>query len=299
MRTVGMLILLLCFPISTSAQQVSFLIEEAHASSEIEVEDPSGYTGRQAREYRERIQQQYEEEASSSSSEAVIEETVTTGPVEVQIPTNPTFSSEFSDASSSAPEEPYYEPTPKSETYIPSLPAVDQEEQDKLTLEQLEEYANEASTNAEEQIEQLEDGFSITSTSSLGSPLPTTQRSAILRRNVRTVAQLKLFARALAESDANIRKIVVEDNTVTVSYRKKAWVFGFVPFNFILETTVVENEVVVEKPWWLLFSRDDVDDHIAVLEAELTELEEEEEGIQGLLKRMQKMMQAMSSESQS
>ncbi len=290
MRPIGILLFVLFIPISAHAQSVSFLIEEVHASSQVEVQDPTGLTGRQAREYRERLQNQFEQEASSS--ETILEETVATSPAEVA-PASSSDSSEFSESSSSNPVEPYFAPTPTPTPYSPPSSKT-QEEQDELTLEQLEEYADEANANVEEQITLLEEGFSITSTSSLGSPLPSTQRSAILRRNVRTVGQLKLFARALAESDPNIRKITVEENVVTVSHRKKAWVLGFIPFNYILETTVEEGEIQVSKPWWLLLSRDDVDDHIESIKTDLSEIEDSEDGLQGLLKRMQHLMQIMS-----
>ena len=283
---------LLLVPSVGAAQEVSFLIEEVHASSEVEVQDPTGLSGRQAREYRERLQQQYEAEAAASSVQNIIEEDVATSPIDTV--SSDSSSSDSSDASSVQPVEPYYEPTPASSSQPYTPPSVDQEEQDQLTLEQLEEYADEANTNLEEQIALLEEGFSITSTSSLGSPLTTGLRSAILRRNVRTVPQLKLFARALAESDPDIRKITVEENTVTVSHRKKAWVFGFIPFNYILETTVEDGSVSVDKPWWLLLSRDDVDEHVESIEKDISEIDDLEDGLQGLLKRMQRMMEILS-----
>ena len=174
------------------------------------------------------------------------------------------------------------------------MPVIDQEEQDELTLEQLEEYTNEVSENIEELIEALEEGFMITSTSSLGSPLPSTQRTAILRRNVRTVPQLKLFARALAESNSQLRKIEVIEDTITISFRRKAWILGFIPLNYIFETTVVEDIVKVDKPWWLIFSRNDVDEHVAALQEDIEGLGELEEGVPGMLSRIQKILQTMS-----
>ena len=294
MRLSVLFILLVCTPLSTSAQQVSFLIEEAYASGEVPVQNPAGLTGGAARRYREKLQKQYEAEAAASSAESIIGETVVSSPIEV-VPSDNFASSESSESSIFI--------APKKDIIVPkkeiiSVPVKTQQEQDELTLEQLEEYADEAAANVEDQITQLEEGFSITSTSSLGSPLPSTQRSAILRRSVRTIGQLKLFARALAESDDQLRKIEVREESVTVSYRRKAWMFGFIPFNFILETTVDGKSVSVKKPWWLAIARDGVSDHIAAIETDLEKLPEIEVGLQGLLQRIQQTLQAISNVSQ-
>lgn len=274
-------------PTPCTAQEVSFLIEQAYASSEVQVEerDVSELTGAAAKRYRQQLQLQYEQEETqqSSSVESFIEETVTSPPVIIP----PSDTSKSSAPSAPSIPKPYVVP-------VELVPVIDQEEQDELTLEQLEEYTNEVSENIEELIEALEEGFMITSTSSLGSPLPSTQRTAILRRNVRTVPQLKLFARALAESNSQLRKIEVIEDTITISFRRKAFIFGLIPLNYIFETTVVEDIVKVDKPWWLIFSRNDVDEHVAALQEDIEGLGELEEGVPGMLSRIQKILQTMS-----
>ncbi|MBT5637601.1 MAG: hypothetical protein HOG89_01650 [Candidatus Peribacter sp.] len=297
MKILYTLFLATLIPLPCAAQEVSFLIEQVYATSEIQVEerDISELTGAAARRYREqlRLQNEREAEEAASSSDGVLEETVDSPEMEVQESSESSQVIESSESSASEPAEPYYEPAPAEKPYTPP-PAVDQEEQDELTLEQLEEYANEASENIEELIEALEEGFVITSTSSLGSPLPTAQRSAILRRTVRTVGQLKLFARALAESDAQLRKIEVIEDSVVVSYRRKAYIFGFIPLNYIIETSVTDDTVTVEKPWWLLLSRHDIDEHIDTLQQDIENLEPVDDGVPGLLSRMQSILEAMS-----
>ncbi|MAE68780.1 MAG: hypothetical protein QF793_00795 [Candidatus Peribacteraceae bacterium] len=286
MKTSILALVLFALPLPASAQQIGFLVEEVYASSEPVIEeDVSGLSGAAARRYREKLQQQYQQEAASS--EAIIEETVTSPPAEVQEPSDISDSSAFSESSSSEPE-PYFEPKPKPKPFVPPTPPIDQAAQDELTLEQLEEYANEVETNLEEQLELLAEGFSVTSTSSLGSPLPAAQRTAILRRAVRTVPQLKLFARALAESDAHLRKVEVSEGAVIISYRMKAWLFGFIPFNYILETSIEDNTVTANQPWWHAVSRDNVDRYVAAMQAELNGLGEQSE--ESILNRIQQTM---------
>lgn len=129
------------------------------------------------------------------------------------------------------------------------------EELDRLTLEEFEAYANEAAQNLEEQMKELAQGFSVTGTSTLGSPLPANQRSAILRSKVRTVGQLKLFAKALVESDEDIRKITVNDHSASITVRNTARLFWFIPIGYLSTTTAqFDGTVAVDTPWWLLLS---------------------------------------------
>jgi len=293
MRLSVLFILLVCTPLSVSAQQVSFLIEEVFASSEVPIEPPEGLTGGAARRYREQLQKKYEAEAAASAAESITEETVVSPSVEVQ---PPSVSSEPSESSVSS-----IFITPKKDVVAPKVKIINiqtktQQEQDELTLLQLEEYANEASANIEDQIALLTEGFSITSTSSLGSPLPSSQRSAILRRTIRTVGQLKLFARALAESDPYLRQIKIQEDTVRVSYRREAWVLGFILFHYILETTVQGDQVTTDRPWWLAFAKDGVSDFVDTLRLEIREFEpvEDPSDIVARLKAVQRTLQTIS-----
>lgn len=274
MRILAILCIVL-MPAQVCAQEVSFLIEEVFASSPVEpTEDVGGVTGRQARDYREQLRQGYEEQ----SSDSLLNEDTVSGPVEVSEPVEQVeFSSESSssvEAASSAFSE---EETVPVRTYVPPPP--DQQEQDRLTLEQLDEYRDEAYANKEEQMEMLEAGFSITSTSSLGSPLSSNQRAAILRRSVRTVPQLKLFARALAESDDNLRKIEVGMDGIRISYRKKAWLFGFIPLHYIFDIQVSDEGVAAKQPWWHVLAKDGVAEDLEALNDMLaSDTEEDSEG---------------------
>ena len=164
----------------------------------------------------------------------------------------------------------YVPPAPRSE------PEQSQEELDELTLEQLEAYANEAQQNLEEQLEKLREGISVTGTSTLGSPLPANQRSAILRSNVRTVDQLQLFAKALAESDENLRKFAVNDEGIEMTYRAKAYLFGFIPVSYLVSVhAMYDGTVEVDAPWWLFLGRDTNDEFTEELSATLPELLQE------------------------
>lgn len=312
MRFAPVLALLLAVPSPCLAQEVSFLLEQVYASSPVPVEtqDPAGLTGRAARRYREQLQQQYDAEASTSSSESLLEEDVASSPVDVMkesVHTEQETESleqetSSSEASSAAAE---VESSSVAPVYVPrssSSSSQDIEEQDKLTLEQLEEYRDEAYENIEEQMELLEEGFTITGTSVLGSPLTTAQRGAILRRNVRTVPQLKLFTRALAESDANIRQIEIKENTITFSYRQRAKLFGFIPLTYLLNTDIENGTATVHQPWWHIIAADNVDTFKQELSEKLAEQQVEDTediDISELLTAQQKLLEIMSSASAS
>ena len=240
-------------PLPCSAQEVSFLIENTYASSPVPVQtvQPSGTTGGGTRTIK-----SVQSSSQSSSSAALLKEDVTSGPVDTQEEVAPP-PNEVEEESSASSEESVSSVSP----FVPTktvVPQVNQEEQDELTLEQLEEYRDEAYANMEEQLTQLEEGFIITGTSAMGSPLTVSQRSAILRRNVRTVPQLKLFVRALAESDPNIREIEVRGNSIVFSYRQSAKLFGFIPLTYLLQTEIEEGVATVHRPWWHFATADGV-----------------------------------------
>lgn len=276
----------------------AFFLETTYASSDVPVtNDPSHLTGRQARQYREQLQQQYD--AESSSSAAFTEESPSSPDVPTKTPTHYYDQSVGASSSySSVPFDTQVSSTSSSpsdvsstSTYQQPVPNSHQEEQDRLTLEELEEYANEAEENIEEQREKLRTGFTVTSTSSLGSPLTPVQREAILRRNVRTVDQLQLFARALAESDENVRQITMNDTAITISYRSKAKLFGFIPLHFLQKITVDSNRVSVDTPWWTFFAKDSTEEVVLALEDELTSEEVEVPDLQHMLQKQQQTLQ--------
>ena len=115
-----------------------------------------------------------------------------------------------------------------------------------------------------------------------------------MRRTVRTVGQLRLFARALAEGDENLRKIELDDNSTTISYRKKAWLFGFLPLNYILEATHEDGVVRIDQPWWHVLSRDGVGELKDQLQEAVDEDENEPESIQDDLVQRRTLLEIFS-----
>ncbi len=290
MRSTLLVLILALIPIQAHA----FFFETVYATdTPATTQDPSGLSGRAARKYREQLQKQYEAEAAASS-ESITKEDPITPEVPVkhyydQEEEDTSLSSESSESSTSSTE------VSSQSSYVPvATSPKEQEELDRLTLEQLEEYANEASANIEEQMQKLEEGFTITSTSTLGSPLTSSQRDAVLRRNVRTVDQLKLFARALAESDDNVRQITVDEHGVTMSLRREAKLFGFIRLPYIEKTTVSDDGVNVSTSWWSMFARTSTDTFVELLEDGLSGLNVAGDSLQGLLQSQQQIMQMMS-----
>ncbi|MCB9808439.1 hypothetical protein H6770_04260 [Candidatus Peribacteria bacterium] len=242
-------LLLVILPSTVSAMP---FIDITYASSEVPVAT-GGYNGGGGGG---KSSQQYRSQQSS-----VIQE----DPVTAEVPVY-----QYSSAPSASS---LYSTTSSSPIQNPQLPTKSQQELDELTLEELEEYANEAAQNLEEQMQQLKEGFTVTGTSTLGSPLPTAQRSAILRTSVRTVAQLQLFAKALTESDEHLRKITVNNSSIEMTYRSKAYLFGFLPLSFLTTATAsFDGSIEVDTPWWLLLTRDTVAQHAAALEEGLPAL---------------------------
>ena len=297
---------------------MSFLIEEVAASETVPIISPDvgDLRGGAARRYRQKLELQYQRERESSAQSQVqlLEEEVASPEAGVQETAPATKPAEQDQKISEVHEDgdagaSVSSAVPVSST--PTAPAIPTpveriktftqesiEEVDRLTLEQLEEYANEANENADEQIQMLQEGFSVTSTSSLGSPLSVAQRSAILRRTVRTVPQLRLFTRALAESDDNLRKIEIRSDRVVMSYRQNARVLGIVPVSYILETTVEGTDVAINKRWWHVFTRDNLEEYQGELQTQLRILEEGDldgNDLQNTLLKQQRMLQIMRS----
>lgn len=270
------------------AEALFFEIVYASSDMQIEQQDPANLTGRQAREYRERLQQQYDAQASSSSQGFTKEE-----PVSEDVEVKHYYDQQHSSTSSSSKvmqttsEAIQSSSVFSSVLYSPPPPSSKQQGQDKLTLEQIEAYANEAEANMDEQMEKLRDGFSVTSTSSLGSPLTVAQREAILRRDVRTTDQLKLFTRALTESNDSIRQISVDDTGVMMSLRRKVHLFGFLPLNTISKVSVdIDGTVTVDLPWWTVLARTGADADKQDLQQKVMRIED-----QSVLRQLQEMMQ--------
>jgi len=194
-------------------------------------------------------------------------------------------------------DEEYKEPVQKVSAPAPVYTVKEQEELDELTLEQLEEYADEAEQSIEEQLTQLEDGFTVMGSSVMDDLLSPTQRAAILRRSIRTVGQLKIFTKALSESDENIRQVKLGDEKIEISYRQKAKLFGLIPLNYLLKTTVKDGEVEVKQPWWHFLARDDVKSYKTTLQEQLDllgDIDPEDPDLEVKLQRQQQTLQTLS-----
>ncbi len=301
-RTLSLLALLV-LPHQACAEEISFLIETTFASSPIEPvsgsENPLP-TGRAGRRYIERLNEQ------NNAEMGIVEEDVPSATVPIIDPDSsggqnsssylPSSFSSFS-SESIVPTPTTTAPTP-TPTPTSTHSVKEQEELDELTLQELEEYANEAEANLNEQLQKLEDGFTVTGTSTLGSPLPSNQRRAILRRSIRTVDQLKIYVRALSETDENLRQIKLNDERIELSYRQKAKLFGFIPITYLLKTTVEDSEVSVDQPWWHFLARDDVKEYKKQLQEQLDSLEEIEpespEDLDAILRKQQQVLQTLS-----
>ena len=279
MQNFVLLLALLLLPTAVSAEEISFLIQTTYASSTVEVVPTVFPTGRAGA-------------TSSQASVGIIEETMPSSPAPVTPPVDD--DEEYEDYED---DEEYKEPVQKVSAPAPVYTVKEQEELDELTLEQLEEYADEAEQNLEEQLAELEDGFTVMGSSVMDDPLSPTQRAAILRRSIRTVGQLKIFTKALSESDENIRQVKLGDEKIEISYRQKAKLFGLIPLNYLLKTTVKDGEVEVKQPWWHFLARDDVQSYKTTLQEQLDLLDDinsEDPGLEVKLQRQQQILQTLS-----
>jgi hypothetical protein len=296
MKNFSLVLAIFLLPTAVSAEEISFLVETTYASSEVEVVPTVLPTGRARK-------------TSSQASVGIIEEAMPSYPVPVAPPVDDDDVFEMKDE-----DEAQYDDEDENNkqendedddsdddkavtTPTPSYSVKEQEELDELTLEQLEEYADEAEQNLEEQLAELEDGFTVMGSSVMDDPLSPTQRAAILRRSIRTVAQLKIFTKALSESDENIRQVKLGDEKIEISYRQKAKLFGLIPLNYLLKTTVKDGEVEVKQPWWHFLARDDVQSYKTTLQEQLDllgDIDPEDPGLEVKLQRQQQTLQTLS-----
>ncbi len=285
MKNFSLLLALFLLPTAVSAEEISFLVETTYASSEVQVVPMVLPTGRAGA-------------TSSQASVGIIEETMPSSPVPVTPPVDDDEEYEdYEEDKEYEDDEEYKEPVQKVSAPAPVYTVKEQEELDELTLEQLEEYADEAEQSIEEQLTQLEDGFTVMGSSVMDDLLSPTQRAAILRRSIRTVGQLKIFTKALSESDENIRQVKLGDEKIEISYRQKAKLFGLIPLNYLLKTTVKDGEVEVKQPWWHFLARDDVKSYKTTLQEQLDllgDIDPEDPDLEVKLQRQQQTLQTLS-----
>jgi len=285
MKNFSLLLALFLLPTAVSAEEISFLVETTYASSEVQAVPTVLPTGRAGA-------------TSSQASVGIIEETMPSSPVPVTPPVDDDEEYEdYEEDKEYEDDEEYKEPVQKVSAPAPVYTVKEQEELDELTLEQLEEYADEAEQSIEEQLTQLEDGFTVMGSSVMDDLLSPTQRAAILRRSIRTVGQLKIFTKALSESDENIRQVKLGDEKIEISYRQKAKLFGLIPLNYLLKTTVKDGEVEVKQPWWHFLARDDVKSYKTTLQEQLDllgDIDPEDPDLEVKLQRQQQTLQTLS-----
>ena len=221
------LVLLLC-PTSASA----FFVETTYASGEVPVQPVHRAAS----------------SAFSSKALSILQQEPTSGAV----PVVPPVSSESFVSSKS------FSSLASFRSSVSSIVSKSTVQNDEEILRGIYEFSNEEKTLSE-QLEQLTKGFSITSTSTMGSPLPASQREAILRAKISTLDQLKLFTKALIETDDSLRKFVVTDESVTMTYRAQGYLLGFSPLSYLVTVTVhFDGTVDIDGPWWLLIAKDSI-----------------------------------------
>ena len=204
--------------------------------------------------------------------------------------------SEVSAVSSAAPAIQQAKPKTSASSSSSSAKSLSEEESDLEILMGLPAFADEVTPDYVEEEKKIYQGLSFSGATEMDETLPPTEREAILRADIQTVEQLKLFIRALAESDENIRKIEVVQDRIIISYRSVAKILGLFPVSYLLETTVDDDGVSVPQPWWHFFATDGVDDYVLMLEeAIVTDVDESDEnGMADILKRRQQLLQTIS-----
>lgn len=75
---------------------------------------------------------------------------------------------------------------------------------------------------------------------------------------VRTVAELKTYAEALAVSDENIKKLGIAKGGVEIAYSHRGKMLGFIPWGYIVSSSVSKSGgVKVRFPWYSVFLKKD------------------------------------------
>ncbi len=186
----------------------------------------------------------------------------------------------------------------KTSSSSSSEKSLSKEESDREILKAIPAFKNATPPDTAEEDSMVSQGFSFTGVTSNDATFTPNERAAILRASVKTAEQLKLFARALAERDENIRKIEVVQDRVVISYRQSAKLLGLFPISYLLETTVEDGEVEVDAPWWLLLSTDGVRDYAETVEQLLRAGEDDTQlsdvDLQEMLRKQQNILQTIS-----
>ncbi|MFH0770427.1 MAG: hypothetical protein V1926_03545 [Candidatus Peregrinibacteria bacterium] len=85
--------------------------------------------------------------------------------------------------------------------------------------------------------------------------------ASVKKKNpVETEKTLATFVKKLKESDEKIADVSTEDNAVTITYKKPAKLFGFIPLSYRMTVSVKDGqEVTADSPWWLILTKNDTE----------------------------------------
>ena len=83
-----------------------------------------------------------------------------------------------------------------------------------------------------------------------------------------------------------------------MSYRQKAKILGVIPINYILETTIEDGTVSVNKRWWHAITKDGIEEYVEELEEQISsdgdDAQLENIDLQNSLQKLQQTLQTMS-----
>ena len=75
----------------------------------------------------------------------------------------------------------------------------------------------------------------------------------------------------ILDENQNITKLTIEEETVTVEYRRTAKLLGFIPVPYMLTVTAQGAQLVSKSPWWLFLAADDAKSTVGDIQALLEE----------------------------
>jgi hypothetical protein len=89
----------------------------------------------------------------------------------------------------------------------------------------------------------------------VNSQVATTTANTTAQATVSSTTDLDIYTRDITEKDENVSNVVVKDDSVSVSYKEPAKIFGLIPTE-VLVTVEVDDEgtVQVKYPWYAFLS---------------------------------------------
>jgi len=121
----------------------------------------------------------------------------------------------------------------------------------------------------------------------------------ILKKDVETEDDLEEYAVAVVASDENIEKVSIGEAGVSMSYRYPAKLLWLLDVNYTMTTTVdMQGRVKVQRPWWLMFSKNNAGDISGELESALTPMGGDGQlanlDLQNAMQKQQQILQTLS-----